>query len=489
MISKSGDRLAWALLARAASGPSAPLLDLVDSRGVSEAAAAVGSGGAGLDLDPAVLSRGASIATAVRDLDEADYHGFRLVTRDDAEWPRELLACLPTGSGNPGDAAPLALWVRGPHSLREVTRRAMTVTGARASTDYGAHVTRSFATELTAAGWTVTSGAAFGIDATAHEAALSARGMTVAIVPCGLDRAYPIGNQPLLAEIAERGLIVSEYPPGARPHRHAFLDRNRLLAALSAATVAVEMGVRSGTASTIRWAARFERPVFAVPGPVTSEASRGCHQFIADRSAQLVTCARDAVEALAKTGDDGTLLSPDVIRPEPGGMQVPSVGAALLMSNPSLTFPPVEVVSSGDERFDSVSSGASQDGHYPVWSETGEVRDHVERLVSLMVEAFNHRRTVDQFETLLAPKVFAALGTRARSAQGQHRLATLHTCRPTDDVVEFCATVWVSSSAHSLRALALAGRMEHRADRWICTVLRPPGVYRQRTVDPHVDAS
>lgn len=308
MTSADIDRVAWALLARAASGPCAPILDLVRRVGVSEAAAAVHSGDVPVALAPAVLERGSSFDAAERDLDRIERLGGRLVTPDDEEWPHELLDCLPTGSENPGDVAPLALWVRGPWALREATARAIAVVGARASTAYGNHVASSLAGDLACAGWSVVSGAAHGIDGMAHRGALAVDGMTIAVMPCGLDRPYPNAHEGLLAEIGDRGLIVSEYPPGTTVHRHSLLDRNRLIAALSASVVAVEAGLRSGTASTLRWARRYGRTAFAVPGPVTSEASRGCHRFIADGGARLVTSAADVLAVLTEPTEPDTAV-------------------------------------------------------------------------------------------------------------------------------------------------------------------------------------
>ncbi|MFI1919289.1 DNA-processing protein DprA [Nocardia sp. NPDC020380] len=252
-------------------------------------------------VDQAVLDRGAGgLKAAARDLDLVERLGGRLVTPEDDEWPHELLECLPSGSDNVGDIAPVALWVRGNRSLKEVTCRAVAVIGARASTEYGNHVATEIAGDLARSGWTVVAGAAFGIDAAAHRAAIGVGGITVAVMACGLDRPYPPAHDRLLEAIADDGLVVTEYPPGTPVSRQTFLDRNRLVAALSQASVAVEAGVRSGTASTLRWAGRFGREVFAVPGPVTSAASRGCHRFIADGEAALATCAEDIRRVLAE---------------------------------------------------------------------------------------------------------------------------------------------------------------------------------------------
>ncbi|MBF6137250.1 DNA-protecting protein DprA [Nocardia puris] len=291
------DRLAWALLSRAASGPCGPLTALIDQIGPSRAALMLQSGD--LPVDQNVLDRGASgLKAAARDLDLVERLGGRLVTPEDDEWPQEMLECLPSRSDNVGDAPPVALWVRGDRSLREVTDRAVAVIGARASTDCGNHVATEIAADLAGSGWTVAAGAAFGIEAAAHRAVMAVGGVTVAVMPCGLDRPYPFAHDRLLDAIADDGLVVTEYPPGSTARRQTFLDRNRLVAALSAATVVVEAGARSGAASTLRWAARFGRPVLAVPGPVTSAASAGCHRFIADGDAQLVTCADDIRQTL-----------------------------------------------------------------------------------------------------------------------------------------------------------------------------------------------
>ncbi|NNH73784.1 DNA-protecting protein DprA [Nocardia uniformis] len=320
------DRLAWALLSRAASGPCQPLTALVGEVGPSRAALMLQSGDLPVDQD--VLVRGAGgLKAAARDLEVVEGLGGRLVTPEDDEWPRELLECLPPGSGDVGDVAPLALWVRGDRSLREVTYRAVAVIGARASTAYGNHVATEIAGDLAGSGRTIVGGAAYGIDAAAHRAALAVGGVTVAVLACGLDRPYPVQHDRLLAEIADTGLVVTEYPPGVTARKHCFLARNRLIAALSTATVAVEAGVRSGTASAVRWAGRFGRPVLAVPGPVTSAASAGCHRFIADGDAELVTCADDVRRAVVEPSWTHTVEvpAPTPRAPEGGGSMTTSV--------------------------------------------------------------------------------------------------------------------------------------------------------------------
>ena len=202
------------------------------------------------------------------------------------------------------------LWAVGPTDVNEVTDRAAAVVGTRAATAYGEFVAADLAAGLATRDAAVVSGAAFGIDGAAHRAALAADGLTVAVLAGGIDVPYPAGHAALLRRISEEGLLVSEYPPGVRPARHRFLTRNRLVAALAGATVVVEAGARSGAANTAAWARALGRAVCAVPGPVTSSASVGCHALLRG-GANLVTRAEDVIELAGRVGE----LAPDEQRP------------------------------------------------------------------------------------------------------------------------------------------------------------------------------
>lgn len=195
-----------------------------------------------------------------------------------------------------GAAVPLVLWVRGPRSLLTASEQALAVVGARCSTGYGERATAEIVGDLAGRGWTIVSGAAFGIDGTAHRAALAAGAPTVAVLACGVDRPYPAAHARLLAEIAETGLVVSEYPPGTTAHKHHFLARNRLIAALADGVLVVEAGLRSGARNTVKWARRLGRPALAVPGPITSVSSVGCHRMIRDGEAVLVGRAEEIID-------------------------------------------------------------------------------------------------------------------------------------------------------------------------------------------------
>ena len=201
-----------------------------------------------------------------------------------------------------GDLAPpIALWVRGPGVLDELCEQAAAIVGARAATGYGLHMAGELGTGLATAGFTVVSGAAIGVDGAAHRGALAAAGPNVAVLACGIDRSYPAAHEALLERIAETGLILSEYPPGSVPARHRFLVRNRLIAGLAAGTVVVEAGLRSGAQRTAADARSLGRPVMAVPGPVTSGRSAGCHRMIRE-GAVLVTRVEEVLEEVGRLG-------------------------------------------------------------------------------------------------------------------------------------------------------------------------------------------
>lgn len=225
-------------------------------------------------------------------LADAERRRIRILTPHDAEWPAQLEDLQ--------ESAPHCLWVQGPGRLDAlVGERSLALVGSRASTPYGEDTAASFAASFAAGGGTVVSGGAYGIDAAAHRGALAAGGgATFAVLAGGLDRLYPRGNTDLLERIRDRHVLVSEAPPGTAPTRWRFLARNRLIAALSQATVVVEASWRSGALSTARLADQLSRPVGAVPGPVTSAASAGCHRLIRERGAVLVTEPGDLLDVL-----------------------------------------------------------------------------------------------------------------------------------------------------------------------------------------------
>jgi DNA processing protein len=295
--------LAWAYLSRVAEPPCDEIAALVSEAGPVEASHRVAAG----DISDALRER----TTARRDIDaaEADLNllerrGGRLITPDHDEWPTLALAAF-GGAGlrdKQQGRPPLALWAIGPTRLDEVAERSAAIVGTRACSSYGEHVAADLAAGLAEQEVTVVSGGAYGIDGAAHRAALSVEGETVAVLAGGIDIPYPAGHSSLLHRISKSGLLLTEYPPGMRPARHRFLTRNRLVAALGAATVVVEAGVRSGAANTAAWARALGRVVCAVPGPVTSASSMGCHILLRN-GAELVTRADEIVELVGRAGE------------------------------------------------------------------------------------------------------------------------------------------------------------------------------------------
>jgi DNA processing protein len=238
-----------------------------------------------------------------RDIADAAERGIRFVVPGDDDWPDQLDALDRGGTLNGRGGSPLGLWAAGPLDLAEVTRRSVAVVGSRSATTYGADVAGALAHGVAVEGRAVVSGAAFGIDIAAHRGALAAKGPTVAVLACGVDRAYPAGNAGTLDYIRQVGLVVSELPPGCAPTKVRFLSRNRLIAALTQGTVVVEAAVRSGALNTASWATRTGRVLMGVPGPVTSAPSEGVHELLRTREAMLVTRAEHVLELVSPVGD------------------------------------------------------------------------------------------------------------------------------------------------------------------------------------------
>ena len=234
--------------------------------------------------------------------------GVRLLVPSDTEWPTQL--------DDLGAARPVALWLRGEANLRFAGLRSASVVGSRAATAYGTHVSTELSATMAERGWSIVSGGAFGVDSCAHRGALAVGGLTVAVLASGLSYGYPRGHHELFAAIAQHGALVSEVPPDRAPTRPGFLIRNRIIAALSRGTVVVEAALRSGALNTARHARDLRRPLMAVPGPVTSEHSAGCHELIREWGALCVTGARDVMEHIAPVGTDlaGPRLGPAVPR-------------------------------------------------------------------------------------------------------------------------------------------------------------------------------
>lgn len=301
MTGDSATLRAWAYLSRVAEPPDVRLAALVTEVGPVEAAERIRRGAVGDELAQNTAAR-RDIDCAAADLELLDRRGGRLLTPDDEEWPALAFSAFDGATGRPDCRAPLVLWLQGPARIDEVSGRCAAIVGTRAATGYGEHVAADLAVGLAETDVAVISGAAYGIDGAAHRATLAAEGTTVAVLACGIDVTYPAGHTALLHRIARTGLLVTEYPPGTRPYRHRFLTRNRLVAACAGATVVVEAGLRSGAANTAAWARALGRVVAAVPGPVTSAASAGCHALLRD-GAELVTRAEEIVELAGRIGE------------------------------------------------------------------------------------------------------------------------------------------------------------------------------------------
>lgn len=314
------DLRAWAYLAAVAEPPCAAVIALVEDVGALEAAAAIKR----RTVPPAhrqVLvptEARAAVDRSAQDLETCDRIGARLITRDHADWPAWQLLALDQAETGVRGGAPLALWARGPLTCAVVTDPSLALIGSRAASSYGDYVAGQMAGQLVETGWSVISGGAYGVDGAAHRGALAAGGCTAAVLACGIDRDYPTGHAQLLGEIAQRGLVVTEYAPGTTAAKHRFLTRNRLVAALACGVVVVEAGRRSGAANTAAWAKRIGRPLGAVPGPVTSSTSVGTNAIIAEGDAVLVA---DGAAAIALASPDGHDAKPESRRRPTDGLR------------------------------------------------------------------------------------------------------------------------------------------------------------------------
>jgi DNA processing protein len=309
------ERVARAALTRIGEPGDEAMNRWLDRYGAVDTLKALGSDA---PLPGASRTRWAGLRQRTHGLDpEADLTaigelGGRFVCPGDAEWPSQL--------DDLGDGRPVGLWVRGTASLRLWAVRSVAVVGARACTDYGAHMAATLGSSLAARGWTVVSGAAYGVDGAAHNGALAVEGATVGVLACGVDVAYPPGNSALIRRIGEQGLLVAELPPGGHPTRSRFVLRNRVIAALTRGTVVVEAELRSGSLVTARRALALGRHTMGVPGPVTSGLSAGVHQLLRGEGI-VVTDAAEIVELVGAIGElaperRGPMVPRDLLTPE-----------------------------------------------------------------------------------------------------------------------------------------------------------------------------
>ena len=298
----AAERLARAALSRVCEPDDDDVRVVVHAVGATEAWRRLAAGEVPAGLAARTRARVAAARPAA-DLRAIGCLRGRLLCPGDADWPAALRD-LPN--------APVALWVRGGGDLAELAERAVAIVGSRAATSYGVTVASELAAGLADAGWCTVSGGAYGIDAAAHRGSLAAGGATIAVLACGVDVPYPRGHDTLFTAILERGVVASEWPPGCAPMRHRFLTRNRVIAALGRGTVVVEAAARSGALRTARDAEALSRPVLAVPGPVTSAMSVGCHELLRREGTICVTRAEEVIEAVGRLGVD---LAPPLLGP------------------------------------------------------------------------------------------------------------------------------------------------------------------------------
>lgn len=301
MMAPEAERLARTALSCAFEPGDLRIAALVDAHGPVAALRMV-TADHGIDGLREEAAQRLAACDPARELEQAARLGVRFVVPGDAEWPSQLEDLRASEPVGPAGGAPLGLWVRGRLRLDELAR-SVAVVGSRSATTYGEDAAADIAAGLARAGWSVVSGAAFGIDVAAHRGALASGGSTVAVLACGVDRAYPRAHADLLELLAAEHAVVAEVPPGRAPHQQRFLSRNRLIAALCRGTVVVEAAVRSGALNTATWTTRLSRHLMGVPGPITSAPSTGVHQLIRIGAATLVTSSEEVLELVGAVGE------------------------------------------------------------------------------------------------------------------------------------------------------------------------------------------
>jgi DNA processing protein len=226
--------------------------------------------------------RSAEVGQILYEIEKA---GAQFLTPEHEHWPIGVNQLV-----NP----PIGLIVKGDSTC--LITDSLAIVGSRKPTNYGANVASEFARGFSDLGWTIISGGAYGIDSYAHRATLQANGRTIAVLATGIEVAYPKSNQKLFNEMSAHGALISELMPYESAIPSRFLVRNRLIASIAKATLVVEAAYKSGSLRTAHDAAELLRPVMAIPGPVNSAMSQGCHRLISERAAELITSVADAVE-------------------------------------------------------------------------------------------------------------------------------------------------------------------------------------------------
>ena len=230
-----------------------------------------------------VTSRPVDLITELRNL-ESDF-----ISPADLDWPISLMDL---------SSPPIGLVIKGNRGLLGGLDRSISIVGSRRPTEYGLAVSNKLAADSATAQVAVISGGAYGIDTAAHKGALGVGGSSVAVLAGGFNHLYPAENKRLFSQITNNGLLISEVMPNIKSEPSRFLIRNRLIAALSKATVVVEAEFVSGSIRTARDAAEIFRPVFAIPGQISSPLSAGCHRLIADRVADIATTLVEILEVI-----------------------------------------------------------------------------------------------------------------------------------------------------------------------------------------------
>ena len=272
---------------------------LVKNMGSVETLKLIGKSSADQAFEKRRQARLKSITSAQYLKDVLHTQSVEYICNSDINWPKNL--------NDLGSQKPLGIFFKGNYEV--LNQEGISIVGTRKSSTYGNSIAGEFAFDLASIGFNVVSGGAIGIDTASHHGALNAQGKTICVQANGLHKLYPSKNEILFEKIIKNGLMVSEYPPGRNPTKNSFLNRNRIIAALSKSTMVVEAAEISGALSTARHALRMQRLVLAVPGSIHSKSSAGTNELIRNREAESVTNLQQVLELILPLGQVPTKVS------------------------------------------------------------------------------------------------------------------------------------------------------------------------------------
>ena len=292
MIKTASEEDAYLILSWISDSIDAKICEFIEKFGAEEAIQIISKANATENNEKKRLARLKAFDSVEYLKDQLGLYSLNYISNKHSKWPKNL--------NDLRNQRPFGLFYKG--SIDNFAKESISIVGTRKSSNYGNTIAGEFSFDLASLGFNVVSGGALGIDTSSHHGALNAKGTTICVQANGLHKLYPSKNEFLFEKIIKTGLMISEYPPGRSPTKKYFLERNRIIAGLSKATMVIEAPEISGALSTARHALRMQRLVLAIPGSIYSETSRGTNELIRNREAESVTNLQQVLELILPLG-------------------------------------------------------------------------------------------------------------------------------------------------------------------------------------------